>query len=234
LLARDGKPGRAEALIAQAWKAAPHPALALAYRDLRTDETPPRRAERLGGLAEANPGHRESLILRVEQALTTGDGPRARDAALPLAGEDPVSARLAGLFARVAYASGEPDEARVWLARGLTAPHEPAWSDLGPDGRAFAYDAADWTRLAWAYAETGQLVHPRHERNDRTLSELPQLPLSYAEAAPFLAADGHEAVLYPVEDEGFGDDDPTAVERPPPPRRSRRPRRLASGRGAAK
>ncbi|HEX3700095.1 MAG TPA: heme biosynthesis HemY N-terminal domain-containing protein, partial [Phenylobacterium sp.] len=47
LLARDGKPGRAEALIAQAWKAAPHPALALAYRDLRTDETPPRRAERL-------------------------------------------------------------------------------------------------------------------------------------------------------------------------------------------
>ena len=40
LLAADGKIGRAAATLENAWKAAPHPALWLAYRDLRTDETP--------------------------------------------------------------------------------------------------------------------------------------------------------------------------------------------------
>ncbi|THD74461.1 MAG: heme biosynthesis protein HemY [Phenylobacterium sp.] len=233
LLARDGKPGRAAAVIEQAWKAAPHPALWIAYRDLRTDETPRERAERLKGLAELNPNHRESRILEVEQALVAGDAALARQAVATLS-DEAVSARMAGVFARVAYASGQPDEARVWMARGLTAPHEPDWSDLDPAGRAFAYDAADWARLIAAYAETGALIHPRFERGERTLSELPELPLSYAEAASFLGPDGREAVPYPVEDPGLGDDDLAAAEGPAPRRRSPVRRRLASGRRVAK
>ena len=47
LLALDGKMGRAAASLENAWKVAPHPALWLAYRDLRTDETPRERAQRL-------------------------------------------------------------------------------------------------------------------------------------------------------------------------------------------
>jgi len=44
LLAADNKVGRASATIENAWKAVPHPALWLAYRDLKTAETPRERA----------------------------------------------------------------------------------------------------------------------------------------------------------------------------------------------
>jgi len=233
LLAADGKLGRAETVLEQAWKAAPHPALWLAYRDLKTNETPRERAERLSGLVAANPTHRESRILQVEQALIAGDAAAAREAARTLEGE-PATARTAGLMARVAYASGEPDEARLWMARGLSAPSEPDWSDLDPEGRAFAYQPADWARLVATYAETGELIHPRFERRERSLSELPELPLSYADSAAFLQAEGQDALLHPAEDHGLTEDEPADAAGPAPRRRSRPPRRLASGRRAAK
>lgn len=196
LLAGDGKLSRAASLLETAWRAGPHPALWLAWRDLKTDETPRERAQRLGQLAAANPTHRESRILYVEQALTAGDPPAAREAARALEGE-PVTARIAGLLARAAYAAGAVDEARVWLAQGMSAPPEPDWSDLDPEGRPFHYHAQDWARLAITYAETGELIHPRLERRERGLRELPDLPLAYRDAGPML----EEPVLYPVEDD---------------------------------
>ena len=44
-----------------------------------------------------------------------------------------------GLLARTAFAVGRPDDARLWLARGVGAPSEADWSDLDPEGRSFAY-----------------------------------------------------------------------------------------------
>jgi len=234
LLGDSGKIARAAQVLENAWKAAPHPALWLAYRDLRTNETPRQRADRLRQLAELNPGARESRIVMVEQALILGDPARAQAAARALETE-PVTARIAGLMARVAFAAGQPDEARVWMARGVKAEREPDWSDLDPEGRAFAYEPADWARLVTSFAETGELVHPRHERRERTMSELPQLPISYVDSAAFLEA--HEAgpALYPVEDDIYDEDEPLVP--PPPPAGQRRPqtrRRLASGPRVAK
>jgi HemY protein len=233
LLALDGRTGKAAATLEQAWKAAPHPALWLAYRDLTTDETPRERAERLRDLAAQNPAHRESRILYVELALIAGDAAAARDAALGLEGE-PLTARIAGLKARVAYALGQPDDARFWMAQGMSAPQEPDWSDLDPEGRAFAYHASDWARLVATFAEAGILIHPRHERHERGLSELPELPVAYAEAPPFLGADGREPVLHPLDESPFGDDEPEPAGVLAPARRSPVRRRLAGGRRTAK
>jgi HemY protein len=234
LLAQDGKTGRAASTLENAWKAAPHPALYLAYRDLRTAETPRERAARLLELAAQNPAHRESRILQVEQALIAGDLTGAKAATEALEPE-PVTARIAGLMARVAYACGEPDQARVWMAKGMSAPHEPDWSDLDPEGRAFAYHASDWARLVGTFAETGELIHPRHERRERGMSELPELPISYADSAPFLAADGDEQAPFPIDEGHYAEDEPPAPHSPPTqPRRAQGRRRLASGPRAAK
>jgi HemY protein len=234
LLAADGKTARAAQTLEAAWKAQPHPALWLAYRDLRTAETPRSRADRLRDLAALNPGHRESRILLVEQALIGGDPAGAAEAVKALEGE-PVTARIAGLRARVAHAAGRADEARMWMAHAMAAPQEPDWTDLDPEGRAFAYQPADWARLVSAFAESGELVHPRHERRERVLTELPELPAPYLDRAPFLEGAPVEPVLYPAAEEPFDDDEPPP---PAPPRQpTRRPasrRRLASAPRAAK
>jgi HemY protein len=236
LLADEGKVGRAQAVIETAWKAAPHPALWLAYRDLKTAETPRERAGRLADLAGQNPGHRESHILAVEAALVVGDPAGAR-AALVALEHEPTTARIAGLRARAAFAAGQPDEARLWLAQGMNAPQEPDWSDLDPEGRAFAYQPADWARLVSTYAETGELIHPRFERRERSLSELPELPIAYVESAPFIGGEAAGPMPYAVEEGGgYADDEPEpeAETRAARPRRRAGRGRLASRERAAK
>ncbi|KQV62267.1 MULTISPECIES: heme biosynthesis protein HemY [unclassified Caulobacter] len=237
LLADDGKVAKAGQLIEAAWKAEPHPALWLAYRDLKTNETPKARAQRLAALAAMKPEARESRMLRVESALVGGDPIAARAAARLLDAEAPT-ARFAGLMARVAAANGEGDEARAWIARGVDAPQEPDWTDLDPEGRAFAYQREDWARLAVSYAETGQLIHPRHERRERTMNDLPELPSAYAESTPFIRAAETGGAMMPIPDDPGVFDAPPIPDPPeggPAPRRnSGARRRLASGSRAAK
>ena len=79
----------------------------LAFRDLKTDETPRERGLRLMELAAQNPSHRESRILGVERALIAGETATAR-AAMATLDSEPLTARIAGLRARVAFASAQP------------------------------------------------------------------------------------------------------------------------------
>ena len=231
-LLADGKPARAAQALEAAWKVAPHPALWLAYRDLKTNETPRQRADRLNGLAALNPTARESRILVVEAALIGGDLGRAREAGKKLESE-PLTARIAGLQARTAFAGGASDEARLWLVRGAGSPSEPDWSDLDPEGNAFAYLPADWARLVVGFAETGALIHPRHERRERGLSELPDLPISYTDQAPFQPSSVGSAP-YLVGEGLYGDDDQLDPDPTPQSRPTAARRRLATGRRAAK
>ncbi len=234
LLAADGKMGRATAVLETAWRSAPHPALWLAFRDLKTNETPRERGQRLMELAAQNAPHRESRLLNVESALIASDTTAARSAMAALDSE-PLTARIAGLRARVAFASGEPDEARLWLVQGLNALQEPNWSDLDPEGHAFAYSALDWARLVMSYAESGELIHPRYERRERTLSALPELPIAYADNAAFIIEGGLDPVLYPVDDDTYGlDEDLDETAQSAAPRRRSSRGRLASAPRAAK
>jgi HemY protein len=240
LLAADGKAQRAATLIETAWKAEPHPALWLAYRDLSSTETPRERAARLESLARLNPDHRESRILMVEQALLASFPPLLRSALDGLA-EEPPTTRLCGLRSRAALALGEPDEARAWVARAAGAPSEPEWSDIAPDGRAFAYTPTDWARLVSSFAETGELIHPRFERKERTISELPDLPVAYQATTSLVQAAETGLSMIPLDDEPdpFDPDydeptDELASLRAADRRRQTPRRRLATGPRVAK
>ena len=240
LLAADAKAPRAVNMVETAWRAEPHPALWMAFRDLRTNETPKERALRLEGLARLNSDHRESRILMVEQALLTGMPALIRHTVEGIAGETPTS-RVCGLKARAAIALGEADQARAWVARGASAPAEPEWSDIAPDGQAFAYTPTDWARLVSHYAETGELIHPRFERRERTISELPDLPSAYRASTSLVQAAETGMAMFPLPDDpdAFVGGYDEAVEEHIGPRAGERRRgsarrRLATGPRAAK
>ncbi len=168
LLVAAGKSWRAAGLLEDAWAAKPHPALALAYRDLKEDEREKSRAKRLRGFADLNPEHRESRILNAEIALDENDTQTARMALAPiLETETPPSSRLCTLMSKIERAADNAREANVWLSRSLSAPSEPDWSDLDPEGPAFGYRDEDWARLVYSYGDAGELIHPRHERFER-------------------------------------------------------------------
>lgn len=201
ILAADGKIARAGALIEAAWKVEPHPALWLTYRDMKTDETPRERARRLEQLALINSAPREARILLVEQALTASQYAEAKRAAEALK-DEPPTARLCGLMARLAYGSGDTDQARVWMARGAQAPAEQDWSDIDTQGVAFAYTPADWARLVSTYAEAGELIHPRFERREAVISDLPRMPVAYEAVQPFVTAAELGLAPIPLDDPG--------------------------------
>jgi HemY protein len=174
LQAMIGKAWQAAGTLEAAWEASPHPALALAYKDLKATEQPNAQGRWLDGLIRLNPGHRESRILAVEQALTSGDGVAAINALAPLVAERPTS-RILALRAAAAKLSGDENGAREWLAKGASAPREADWSDLDPNGSAFEYEDADWVRLIESYGDRGVLVHPRLERSDAERLAAPEL-----------------------------------------------------------
>ena len=99
------------------------------------------------------------------------------------------------------------------MTRGAEAPQEPDWSDLDPEGGAFAYSPADWARLTTTYAESGELIHPRFERRERSISELPPLPIIYQASAPFVAAAEAGDGIAPLPDDPGPFDDRRASPR---------------------
>jgi len=68
------------------------------------------------------------------------------------------------------------------------------------------------------------------EERERGMSELPELPIAYADSPAFISADGREPDLYPLE-EDYGADESDALE---PDQAPQSRRRLASAPRAAK
>lgn len=208
-LAQLDRTSRAEELIETAFAAKPHPALWITYRDLITSETPRERVNRLQILIDKRPEDREARILDLERALIGGERNQILKTSERLLEEKPTR-RLCGLQARAALALGRNDDARAWHARGRAAALEADWSDIHPDGRAFAYGPGDWSRLVGAYAETGDLIHPRFERGEAGPSDLPDVPAQvgggFETSAAFIHAAESATGLSPLPDDPGGFD----------------------------
>lgn len=168
---------KAASLIEKAWSQAPHPALSLAFLDIYANENAKTRTKRIQSLIKHNPEHRESVLLLVEDALRDGDGVKALSLLTPLLEEKPT-ARLCVLAAQTETILQNPADASLWMQRAAIAPREADWSDLDPAGDSFDYSAQDWRRLVFSFGDTGELIHPRAERQDAaklpfTLKTLP-------------------------------------------------------------
>lgn len=165
-LVQEGKAWKAQAVLEEAWETAPHPAIAHAYRDIKTDEAAADRQRRMMGLVELKPDHRESRIIAAEVAMQQVNWQAAWDNLEQAYRENP-SSRICNLFAGVCKGRGDDEGARRWLAQAAVAPREADWTDLDPEGPAFLYDDQDWARLVYMFGDAGQLIHPRMERGGR-------------------------------------------------------------------
>ncbi|MGA9658080.1 MAG: heme biosynthesis HemY N-terminal domain-containing protein, partial [Asticcacaulis sp.] len=189
LLTRTKKTGRAEDMLEAAWAAHPHPAIWLAYRDLISNETPRERARRLKGLIDRNPKHRESRLLQLECAILSGQKADISAAMTALEADtfdEGLTRRLGGVMARGAQALGDGNTARTWVARAALAKGEPEWSDIDAGSQAFAYSASDWSDLILTFARNATLAHPRYERGEKGLAEIPDMTSRYIPSMPFI------------------------------------------------
>ena len=168
LLTRKGDSKKAVSLIEKAWAAAPHPALAVALRDIVEDEPEKTRKKRMDALEKSNPNHRETTILKAEEALLRGDGVTAWSVLSPIMQIGAPTARLCLLASEAETMLQNPADASVWTECAATAAAEPDWSDLDPEGTAFDYTDQDWRRLVFSFGEKGELIHPRFESGAAT------------------------------------------------------------------
>ncbi len=160
----DGQGKKAASVIEKAWATDPHPALALAYQDVFEGESDKVRAKKIAALIKANANHRESILLGVEENLRSGDAVAAWSALSPLANGDNPTARVCLLAAQAEAKLNNDADSRLWMQRAATASREPDWSDLDPSGESFDYTPQDWRRLVFSYGDTGELIHPRAEK----------------------------------------------------------------------
>jgi len=213
LYAQSSKLGRAEDLLEQAYSVNPHPALWLSYRDLVGDESPKQRGARLLQLVERNPDARESRLIRLEAAVIAADKTalaQAIEGLKPDLNDERLTRRLCGAMARAALLNGHHDEARSWVAKAALLRSEAQWSDMDEKGQAFGFHDADWAQIVSHYAQTGSLMHPRFERGEKSLPELPDLPSRFIPSVPFIKAaqKPHGAIPLP-DDPGLTDFDET-------------------------
>lgn len=167
LLRVAGEQRKAISLIEKAWARQPHPALALALNDLIEGESDRARAKRIDSLVKTNASHKETHMLQAEEKLRNEDYVGALSILAPYlqldADSEPPTARLCQLAGQIEEKLGNRTDARLWYERAATAPLDPDWSDLDPEGEAFDYSASDWRRLTFSFGDTGELIHPRYE-----------------------------------------------------------------------
>lgn len=157
------KDWQAASAIESAWSQEPHPALALAYKDLKAGQNKKDILKWAEGLVKLRPEHRESKILQIEDAIVNDEPALAKSILSGLLKEKPTS-RILALAAQAALIENDKKAHDDYMQKAAVAPREPDWSDLDPEGNAFLYEDEDWARMVEAYGDNGVLIHPRLER----------------------------------------------------------------------
>ena len=150
LLTRADDIRRATKVLEAAWGVAPHPEIAEAYATVRPGDSVRDRLKRMRRLSELRPNHPESMAAVARAAIDAREFAAARAALDPLIRLAP-SERTCLLMAEIEEReNGDEGRVRVWLARALTAPRDPAWiaegrpferwAPISPSGRVGAFE----------------------------------------------------------------------------------------------
>ena len=129
LMHPTGEARKAERLIEDAWRIAPHPELAAAYVGAQPGASNAERLARARSLAKLAPDHAESALMVAKAAIAARNFELARTVLAPLAnaGQRP-GARACLLMAELEEAADSPaGMAREWLGRAGRAPRDAAW-----------------------------------------------------------------------------------------------------------
>jgi HemY protein len=163
LLIDDQKLRAAAKVIEKGWAATPHPDLAQLYVETGRDAgvTQYKRISKLVSLA---PDGRESHIAAARAALDselTGEARRH----LAEIGDEPVTTRVARLWAELEEAEGHGEQAEIWLRRVVDAEPEATWQCdrcgtvsetwTAVCGGCGAFDTAVWRRPGKVDAPSG-------------------------------------------------------------------------------
>jgi HemY protein len=129
LLAEGGSLRKANRVIDSAWRANPHPELALAFAELRSGESARDRLKRIDALAKRTPGDLEGELAIARAAIDAREFAKVRTALTPYLGAP--TKRIALLMAALERAEGDEGRAREWTARAVNAAPDPAWTADG-------------------------------------------------------------------------------------------------------
>jgi HemY protein len=130
LLAEAGETRRAARLIERAWRANPHPDLAIVYAHLRPGDSARDRLARVQDLAQVTPGHIEGAFAIARTAVDAREFSVARASLAPFLSAP--TQRLAMLMAEIEdLEHGDVGRAREWMRRALNAERDPAWTADG-------------------------------------------------------------------------------------------------------
>lgn len=164
-----GEGRRAMSLLRRVWRATHHPDLATLYASAIPGVSAVDRLRRLRELIEDPAPDRASAAVLARAAVDAYDWSLARSVLAPYL--DAPSQAVCLLMAEIEEGQeGDQGKARAWLARGVRAPRDAAWTaegtvfdewqPVGPDG---ALDALSWQVPAEPapHRETATLPAPR-------------------------------------------------------------------------
>lgn len=133
----SGNSRQATKIIKDAWKDAPHPALAKLYKELDATESKPDWLKRVRTLVESRPDHPSSLLLLVDALMDAGEYTTAKPVLERLIHESP---------------SREAWQYRLALAHALKEDPDPIEAALehAPDGAAWRCSGCGTKAVAWS------------------------------------------------------------------------------------